>query len=152
MAGPEKAAMLLIPSYLPTCGPSADLDVLHWCTGVTFFARVAVQPRDELEVAVSTVELSEMIPSLCPEGLADPEAHNRPHPRCKAQTTVADVAVPGRQSTPVPSAAPALGPLSSSRRLWPHRLFAIPGGRSRPRIRWLSHLKTCFRCVGSRTP
>src|SRR3984957_14007093 len=61
IAGPEKTAMLLIPAYLAyvrTVRPI--LNFYNWCTGVTLRA-LRVQPRDELEVAVSTVELSEMI-------------------------------------------------------------------------------------------
>jgi CBS domain containing-hemolysin-like protein len=111
MAGPEKAAMLLIPAYLAyvrTVRPI--LTFYSWCTGVTLRA-LRVQPRDELEVAVSTVELSEMIAESVSEGLLDPEEHNRLTRALQIRNrTVADVAVPVGQIHVVPVAAPGSGP------------------------------------------
>jgi CBS domain containing-hemolysin-like protein len=111
IAGPEKAAMLLIPAYLAyvrTVRPI--LNFYSWCTGVTLRA-LRVQPRDELEVAVSTVELSEMIAESVSEGLLDPEEHTRLTRALQIRNrTVADVAVPVAEIQVVPVAAAGSGP------------------------------------------
>ena len=111
IAGPEKAAMLLIPAYLAyvrTVRPI--LTFYNWCTGVTLRA-LRVQARDELEVAVSTVELSEMIAESVSEGLLDPEEHNRLTRALQIRNrTVADVSVPVGQIQAVPVAAAGSGP------------------------------------------
>ena len=111
MAGPEKAAMLLIPAYLAyvrTVRPI--LNFYNWCTGVTLRA-LRVQPRDELEVAVSTVELSEMIAESVSEGLLDPEEHTRLTRALQIRNRrVADVAVPVAEIQAVPVAAAGSGP------------------------------------------
>ena len=157
IAGPEKAAMLLIPAYLAyvrTVRPI--LTFYNWCTGVTLRA-LRVQPRDELEVAVSTVELSEMIAESVSEGLLDPEEHTRLTRALQIRNRrVADVAVPvGRD----PRGA------GGRRRLWAdgrdrrkgfgrNRLFAIPGGRRRADRNSLAICtsKTCCRWPATRTP
>jgi CBS domain containing-hemolysin-like protein len=111
IAGPEKAAMLLIPAYLAyvrTVRPI--LNFYNWCTGVTLRA-LRVQPRDELEVAVSTVELSEMIAESVSEGLLDPEEHTRLTRALQIRNRrVADVAVPVAEIQAVPVAAAGSGP------------------------------------------
>ena len=111
IAGPEKAAMLLIPAYLAyvrTVRPI--LTFYNWCTGVTLRA-LRVQPRDELDVTVSTVELSEMIAESVSEGLLDPEEHTRLTRALQIRNrTVADVAVPVAEIRAVPVAAPGSGP------------------------------------------
>ncbi|HEY2196438.1 MAG TPA: hemolysin family protein [Mycobacterium sp.] len=111
IAGPEKTAMLLIPAYLAYVRAVRPiLTFYNWCTGVTLRA-LRVQPRDELEVAVSTVELSEMIAESVSEGLLDPEEHNRLTRALQIRNrTVADVAVPVGQIQAVPVAAPGSGP------------------------------------------
>jgi CBS domain containing-hemolysin-like protein len=111
IAGPEKAAMLLIPAYLAyvrTVRPI--LNFYNWCTGMTLRA-LRVQPRDELEVAVSTVELSEMIAESVSEGLLDPEEHTRLTRALQIRNRmVADVAVPVAEIQAVPVAAAGSGP------------------------------------------
>jgi CBS domain containing-hemolysin-like protein len=111
IAGPEKAAMLLLPAYLAyvrTVRPI--LNFYNWCTGVTLRA-LRVQPRDELEVAVSTVELSEMIAESVSEGLLDPEEHTRLTRALQIRNRrVADVAVPVAEIQAVPVAAAGSGP------------------------------------------
>jgi len=111
IAGPEKAAMLLIPAYLAYVRAVRPiLNFYNWCTGVTLRA-LRVQPRDELEVAVSTVELSEMIAESVSEGLLDPEEHTRLTRALQIRNRrVADVAVPVGQIHAVPVAAPGSGP------------------------------------------
>jgi CBS domain containing-hemolysin-like protein len=111
IAGPEKVAMLLIPAYLAYVRAVRPiLTFYNWCTGVTLRV-LRVQPRDELEVAVSTVELSEMIAESVSEGLLDPEEHTRLTRALQIRNRrVADVAVPVAEIHAVPVAAAGSGP------------------------------------------
>jgi CBS domain containing-hemolysin-like protein len=69
--------MLLIPPYLIWMRIARPFIAFYnWCANVTLRA-VGVQAKDELEIAVSTVELSEMIAESRSEGLLDPEEHMR---------------------------------------------------------------------------
>jgi CBS domain containing-hemolysin-like protein len=77
IAGPESTAMLLVPVYLVYIRAARPLIAFYnWCANITL-RTFGVQPRDELDVAVSTVELSEMIAESVSEGLLDTEEHNR---------------------------------------------------------------------------
>jgi len=111
IAGPEKAAMLLIPTYLVyvrTVRPI--ITVYNRCTHAILRA-LRVQPRDELDVTVSTVELSEMIAESVSEGLLDPEEHTRLTRALQIRNrVVADVAVRLDDIRAVPVAAPGCGP------------------------------------------
>jgi CBS domain containing-hemolysin-like protein len=111
IAGPEKAAMLLIPAYLVyvrAVGPI--IAFYNRCTHATLRA-LRVQPRDELDVTVSTVELSEMIAESVSEGLLDPEEHTRLNRALQIRTrVVGDVAVPVADIRAIPVAAAGCGP------------------------------------------
>src|SRR5271163_3132107 len=111
MAGPERAAMLLIPSYLVYVRTVRPIIALYnRCTYATLRA-LRVQPRDELDVTVSTVELSEMIAESVSEGLLDPEEHTRLTRALQIRNRrVADVAVPVTDIRAVPVAAAGSGP------------------------------------------
>ncbi|HTM86416.1 MAG TPA: hemolysin family protein [Mycobacterium sp.] len=106
IAGPESAAMLLIPAYLAYVRAVRPLIAFYnWCANVTLRA-LRIEPRDELDIAVSTVELSEMIAESVSEGLLDPEEHTRLTRALQIRTrVVADVAVPLRDIRMVPAAA-----------------------------------------------
>lgn len=111
IAGPEKAAMLLIPPYLMYVRAARPLIAFcNWCaTGFLRLFRVPL--RDELDVTVSTVELSEMIAESVSEGLLDPEEHTRLTRALQIRTrVVADVAVPATAIRAVPVAAAGRGP------------------------------------------
>jgi len=111
IAGPERAAMLLIPTYLVYVRAVRPLVTFYnRCTHATLRA-LRVQPRDELDVTVSTVELSEMIAESVSEGLLDPEEHTRLTRALQIRfRMVADVAVPVADIRAVPVAAPGCGP------------------------------------------
>jgi CBS domain containing-hemolysin-like protein len=111
MAGPEKAAMLLIPVYLVYVRAVRPVITFYnRCSNATLRA-LRVRPRDELDVTVSTVELSEMIAESVSEGLLDPEEHTRLTRALQIRNrTVADVAVPVAEIRAVPVAAPGSGP------------------------------------------
>lgn len=111
IAGPEKAAMLLIPTYLVYMRTVRPIITLYnRCTHVTLRA-LRVQPRDELDITVSTVELGEMIAESVSEGLLDPEEHTRLTRALQIRTrVVADVAVPVADIRAVPVATAGSGP------------------------------------------
>lgn len=111
LAGPEKAAMLLIPPFLVWLGLARPFIVFYnWCAHVTVRA-LRVQPIDELQVTVSTVELSEMIAESVSAGLLDPEEYTRLTRALQIRNrVVADVAVPAADICAVPVAADGSGP------------------------------------------
>ncbi|MCH9667541.1 MAG: hemolysin family protein [Actinomycetia bacterium] len=111
IAGPESTAMLLIPVYLVfirAAGPF--IAFYNWCANVTLRA-FGVEPKDELDVTVSTVELSEMIAESLSEGLLDPEEHSRLTRALQIRNrVVGDVAIPLQQIRAVPVAHEGAGP------------------------------------------
>jgi CBS domain containing-hemolysin-like protein len=111
IAGPERAAMLLIPAYLMYVRAVRPIIAFYnRCTSATLRV-LRVRPRDELDVTVSTVELSEMIAESVSEGLLDPEEHTRLTRALQIRSRmVADVAVPVGQIRAVPVAGPGSGP------------------------------------------
>ncbi|KAA1432369.1 hemolysin family protein [Mycolicibacter arupensis] len=111
LAGPETAAMLLIPPYLVYMAAARPFIVFYnWCANVTLRA-LRVQPKDELEITVSTVELSEMIAESVSAGLLDLEEYTRLTRALQIRTrVVADVALPIGDIRAVPVSAPGRGP------------------------------------------
>jgi CBS domain containing-hemolysin-like protein len=111
IAGPESAAMLLIPPYLVYMRLAKPFIAFYnWCANTTLRS-LGVEPKDELDVTVSTVELSEMIAESLSEGLLDPEEHGRLTRALQVRThVVADIAIPLGDIRAVPVAGPGLGP------------------------------------------
>jgi CBS domain containing-hemolysin-like protein len=111
IAGPESAAMLLIPPYLMWIRLARPLIAFYnWCANTSLRA-IRVEPKDELDVTVSTVELSEMIAESLSEGLLDPEEHSRLTRALQIRNrTVDDVAVPLREIRTVSVAREGSGP------------------------------------------
>lgn len=111
MAGPERAAILLLPTYLLYVRAVRPvIDFYNRCNKA-ILRLLRVSPRDELDVTVSTVELSEMIAESVSEGLLDPEEHTRLTRALQIRSrTVADVAVPLADIRAVPVAAAGSGP------------------------------------------
>jgi CBS domain containing-hemolysin-like protein len=87
--------MLLIPIYLVYIRAAKPFIAFYnWCANATLRA-CGVEPKDELDVNVSTVELSEMIAESLSEGLLDTEEHNRLTRALQIRNrTVRDVAMP----------------------------------------------------------
>ncbi|ETW25248.1 hemolysin family protein [Mycobacterium gastri] len=111
LAGPERTAMLLVPIYLPYVRAARPVIVLYNKTANAILRALGVEPKDELDVTVSTVELSEMIAESVSEGLLDPEEHTRLTRALRIRTrVVADVAVPMPDIRSVPVAAVGSGP------------------------------------------
>jgi CBS domain containing-hemolysin-like protein len=115
IAGPESAAMLLIPPYLLYVRAVRPFIAFYnWCANITLRA-VGVQAVDELDVTVSTLELSEMIAESRSMGLLDPEEHTRLTRALQIRNRkVSDVSVPLREIRAVPVHAPGSGPTVSA--------------------------------------
>ncbi|KUI20838.1 hypothetical protein AU193_06825 [Mycobacterium sp. GA-1285] len=111
IAGPESAAMLLIPTYLVYIRIARPLIAFYnWCANATL-RLFRVEPKDELDVTVSTVELSEMIAESLSEGLLDPEEHSRLTRALQIRDrAVKDVAFPLRDIRTVSVAREGAGP------------------------------------------
>ncbi|KKF02106.1 HlyC/CorC family transporter [Mycolicibacterium obuense] len=111
IAGPESTAMLLIPIYLVWIRAARPFIAFYnWCANATL-RTFGVEPKDELDVTVSTVELSEMIAESLSEGLLDPEEHTRLTRALQIRNRVVDdVALPLHQIRAVPAARSGAGP------------------------------------------
>ncbi|BBX70162.1 hemolysin family protein [Mycolicibacterium psychrotolerans] len=111
IAGPESTAMLLIPVYLVYIRAARPFIAFYnWCANTTLRS-FGVEPKDELDVTVSTVELSEMIAESLSEGLLDPEEHSRLTRALQIRNRVVDdVALPLHQIRAVPAARTGAGP------------------------------------------
>lgn len=111
LAGPEKAAMLLVPPYLLWVKATRPIIAVYdWCARMTVKA-MGIEPKTELENTVSMVELSEMIAESLSEGLLDQEEHMRLSRALQIRNrTVNDVAVPLSEIHSVPVAAEGTGP------------------------------------------
>ncbi|HPX36093.1 MAG TPA: hemolysin family protein [Mycobacterium sp.] len=111
LAGPEKAAMLLVPPYLLWVKATRPvIAVYDWCAR-TIVKAMGVEPKTELENTVSMVELAEMIAESRSEGLLDPEEHMRLSRALQIRNrVVGDVAVPLADVVSLPAAGPGSGP------------------------------------------
>jgi CBS domain containing-hemolysin-like protein len=111
IAGPESAAMLLVPPYLVWIRIARPFIAFYdWCAKLTLRA-FGVEAKNELENTVSMIELSEMIAESRSEGLLDPEEHNRLSRALEIRNrVVADVALPVDDIRAVPAAAGGSGP------------------------------------------
>jgi CBS domain containing-hemolysin-like protein len=112
LAGPERTAMLLVPPYLVYVRAARPFIAFYnKCANVVLRA-LRVEPKDELDITVSTVELSEMIAESVSEGLLDPEEHTRLTRALQIRTrVVGDVAQPLADIRAIPVAAAGSGPM-----------------------------------------
>jgi CBS domain containing-hemolysin-like protein len=111
IAGPESSAMLLVPPYLLWVRAARPVIAFYdWCADLVL--RIfGVEAKTELENAVSTVELSEMIAESLSEGLLDPEEHHRLSRALRIRNrVVGEVAVALDEVHAVPVAADSSGP------------------------------------------
>ena len=143
IAGPESAAMLLVPPYLIWIRIARPFIAFYnWCAKLTLRA-FGVEAKNELENTVSMIELSEMIAESLSEGLLDPEEHNRLTRALQIRNRiVADVAVPLDEIHAVPAAGDGAGPTVARHRAGARRdrLLPLPGRRrGRPLHRLPAH-------------
>jgi CBS domain containing-hemolysin-like protein len=105
LAGPERTAMLLVPPYLVYVRAARPLIVFYNKCANAVLRALSVEPKDELDITVSPVELSEMIAESVSEGLLDQEEHTRLTRALQIRTrVVADVAKPLAEIRAVPMA------------------------------------------------
>lgn len=111
LAGPERTAMLLVPAYLPYVQAARPIIAFYNKCANGVLRAVGVEPKDELDITVSTAELSEMIAQSSSEGLLDNEEQIRLTRALRVRTrVVGDVAVPLARVHAVSVAAPGSGP------------------------------------------
>lgn len=103
--------MLLVPPYLTYVRAARPFIVFYnKCANVVVRA-LGVEPKEELELTVSPVELSAMIAESESEGLLDREEHSRLTRALQIRhRVVGDVAVPLADVEAIPVAAPGSGP------------------------------------------
>jgi CBS domain containing-hemolysin-like protein len=111
LAGPERTAMLLVPPYLAYVRVARPFIVFYNKCANAILRALRVEPKDELDIAVSPAQLSEMISESVSEGLLDPEEHTRLTRALQIRNrVVGDVAVSLADVRAVPVAAPGSGP------------------------------------------
>jgi CBS domain containing-hemolysin-like protein len=111
LAGPEKAAMLLVPPYLLWVKATRPIIAVYDWSAKLIVRALGVEPKTELENTVSMVELAEMIAESRSEGLLDPEEHMRLSRALQIRNRIAgDVGVPLAEIHTVPVAAAGTGP------------------------------------------
>ncbi len=111
LAGPERAAMLLVPPYLAYVRAARPFIAFYdKCANVVLRA-LRVEPKSQLSLAVSTTELRVMISESVSEGLLDAEEHGRLTRALQLRyRTVGQVARPLAEIQAVPVASAGSGP------------------------------------------
>ncbi len=111
LAGPERTAMLLVPSYLVYVRAARPFIVFYNKCANLVLRAVSVEPKDTLDITVSPAELSRMIAESSSEGLLEPEEQNRLTRALQLRTrVVGDVARPLADVVAVPVASAGAGP------------------------------------------
>jgi magnesium and cobalt exporter, CNNM family len=111
IAGPEAAAMLLVPPYLFWIRIAKPFIAFYDWFAQLVLGVFGVEAKSELENTVSTIELSEMIAESLSEGLLDREEHHRLSRALQIRNRlVGDVEIPLAQVRAVPVAGDGMGP------------------------------------------
>jgi CBS domain containing-hemolysin-like protein len=111
IAGPESAAMVLVPPYLVWIRLAKPFIAFYNWSAHVILRILGVEAKDELENTVSTIELSEMIAESLNEGLLHPEEHTRLSRALQIRNrVVSDVALSLNEVHAVPAAAEGAGP------------------------------------------
>ncbi|MFZ2177910.1 MAG: hemolysin family protein [Rhodococcus sp. (in: high G+C Gram-positive bacteria)] len=106
LAGPERAAMLLVPPHLLFLKLARPLIAFYNLCANSILRLVRIEPKNELDATVSALELSEMIGESRSEGLIDAEEHRRLTQALEStDRTVTDVMIPLSQVRTVPLSA-----------------------------------------------
>jgi len=112
LAGPERTAMLLVPPYLVYVRAARPFIAFYNKCATLVVRALGVEPKGELDVTVSTAELSAMIAESVSEGLLDTEEHTRLTRALQIRNrVVGDVAVPLTDVRAIPVAAAGSGPV-----------------------------------------
>ncbi|RDI67682.1 hemolysin family protein [Nocardia pseudobrasiliensis] len=103
LAGPERVALLLVPLLLLWLRLARPLITLYNMAANLTLRALRIEPKDELDATVSTVELAEMIGESRSEGLLDEEEHRRlTQALGTTDRIIADVMVPLAKTRCVP--------------------------------------------------
>ncbi|MCM6772227.1 hemolysin family protein [Nocardia sp. CDC159] len=103
LAGPERVALLLVPMLLLWLRLARPLITLYNLAANLTLRALRIEPKDELDATVSTVELAEMIGESRSEGLLDEEEHRRlTQALGTTDRIIADVMVPLAKTRCVP--------------------------------------------------
>jgi CBS domain containing-hemolysin-like protein len=103
IAGPERAAMWLVPIHYAFCRMTKPLLVAFTAAARLVLRLMRTTPKDELESGFTPEELATLIAESRREGLLDPAEHRRlANTLSSAERTVADVMVPFRKLTTLP--------------------------------------------------
>ncbi|MEU7632504.1 hemolysin family protein [Nocardia sp. NPDC049220] len=117
LAGPERSALLLVPAHLMWLRLARPLIALYNLAANLSLRLLRIEPKDELEATVSSVELAEMIGESRSEGLLDEEEHRRlTQALDTSNRVVADVMVPldATWSVPLRGSGTTLGDIESA--------------------------------------
>jgi CBS domain containing-hemolysin-like protein len=103
IAGPEPSALWLVPAHYWFCRLIRPVLDLFTRIAHRLLRRFGIEPRDELDNAYTSEELSDLIAESRREGLLDDSEHRRlTQTLSSAERTVADVLVPVDRLTTVP--------------------------------------------------
>jgi CBS domain containing-hemolysin-like protein len=103
IAGPERAAILLVPPFLLFTNVMRPFISLFNAMANGTLRLLRIEPKDELESAFTSGELSEMIADSRREGVLDDEESTRISRTLRsAEATVADVLVPSSDLVSLP--------------------------------------------------
>ncbi|WP_405496246.1 hemolysin family protein [Nocardia sp. NBC_00511] len=103
LAGPERCALLLVPLHLAWLRLAKPLIALYNFAANLTLRALRIEPKDELDSTVSSVELAEMFGESRSEGLLDEEEHRRlTQALGYSDRIVADVMVPLDKTRSVP--------------------------------------------------
>jgi CBS domain containing-hemolysin-like protein len=103
LAGPERVALLLVPMLLWWLRLARPLIALYNVAATLTLRALRIEPKDELDATVSSVELAEMIGESRSEGLLNEEEHRRlTQALGTTDRIVADVMVPLAKTRSVP--------------------------------------------------
>ncbi|HEX3592708.1 MAG TPA: hemolysin family protein [Pseudonocardiaceae bacterium] len=109
LAGPERAAMWLVPIHFAFCRFTRPLLVLFTAFANGVLRLLRVTPKGELDTAYTTDELASLIAESREEGLLEgAESRRLEQTLSSTEHTVADVLVPLEKLTSLP-AAPSVG-------------------------------------------
>lgn len=114
IAGPERAAIWLVPVHYAFCRLTRPLLNLFTAISTVVLRLIGITPRDELESAYTRDEIANLIAESRREGLLDDAEHRRlAKTLSSARRTVADVVVPLGQLTTLP-ARPTMGEVDTA--------------------------------------
>lgn len=117
LAGPERVALLLVPALLAWLAVARPVITVYNKVAALTLRALRVQPKDELDITVSSVEFAEMIGESRSQGLLDEQQHRRlTQALDTTELVVEDVMVPlaRTRSVPLRGNATTLGDVESA--------------------------------------